>query len=127
MVQKILRIWVTISKIVLDRLPDDQKQIFFATSSELFEAFRAAGYGNKPKRIKKKEEEDSQSKYLSQMLKIITDISEQRHSESAMRAFHGFSAIINALTKETLAVIFFQFFIIHLLFFSYLLDPQVGQ
>lgn len=109
MVQKILGIWVTISKIVLDRLPDDQKQIFFATSSELFEAFRAAGYGNKPKRNRKKEEEDSQSKYLSQMLKIITDISEQRHNESAMRAFHGFSAIINAMTKEILTVKFSRF------------------
>lgn len=117
-VLKILGIWASISKVVLDRLPDDQKQIFFGLSSDLFEAFRAAGHGNRPKRNRKKEEEDKQAKYLSQMLQIITDISEQRHTESAMRAFHGISAVINALTKEMLAVLLT--FLNPLCFFIYL-------
>jgi len=103
--QKILSIWVTISKIVLDRIPDDQKAVFFATSSDLFEAFKNAGYGNKlTKRTKKKDDEVNQYKNVSKILKIVTDISEQRHPESAMRAFHGISVIINALTRELLSI-----------------------
>jgi hypothetical protein len=104
-VQKILQIWVTISRIVLDRLPDEHKTTFFASSSELFEAFKNAGYGNKlTKRMKKKDDEENQYKNVSKILKIVTDISQQRHQESAMRAFHGTSVIINAMTKELLAI-----------------------
>jgi len=84
----------------------DKKLVFFQVTYELFEAFRAAGLGNKPKRLarRKKEDDDNQYKNIKKVVKIITEISELRQPDSAKHAYHGISVIINAMTKELLAI-----------------------
>lgn len=71
-------------------LSEENKKAFFDVTSKLFLAFQEAGFGNRTKRNprarKQQEEEENQYQNLSKILKIIYEISEQRHESSAMYA-----------------------------------------